>query len=226
MSNTQQNPAAGLPHDIRGLLPYHTPWWHYALGGLLAVVLGALLLWGLWSLRVHLRSKARPLPPVDPWDTLESRIRVLLPPGDFSRGPAQENYFFNLSLLLREAIELRTGIRATDLTLYELRTPLRRKLPFALQETEAVIGFLDRADMVKFASAPSNREEALGDHHRVLQWIDQLRPRAVEGVSSLPNDRIFEAQHGRSAAQYGRDMRLGESAQEGSHPTSRGGDVP
>lgn len=207
MNEPPTNVPAGLPHDIRGLLPYQTPWWHYALAALLAVMLGALLVWGLWHLRLHWKRRTQVVPPIDPWAVLESRIQVLLPPGDFPRGPVQETYFFNLSLLLREAIELRTRVPATDLTLYELRSPLRRKLPFAPEEIESVLGFLERADMVKFASASSQREEALGDQNRVQKWISQLRPRVSSTQDGLPSDRIFQA----SAAQKG-----GEHASPGS----------
>jgi hypothetical protein len=117
----------------------------------------------------------------------------MLPAGDFTRGAVQENYFYSLSLILREAVELRTGIRATDLTLYELKNPLRRSLPFKQEDIESVISFLERADMVKFAGAPSQREEALGDHRRVQGWVRELRPRPqpMAQESGMPSGAIF-----------------------------------
>jgi hypothetical protein len=219
MKSGGQNLAAGLPHDIRGLLPYQTPWWHYALAGLAAVVVAGLLAWGIWYLLKKRRSKAREERPVDPWDALESRLGVMLPPGEFPRGIVQENYFYSLSLILREAVELKTGIRATDLTLYELKNPLRRQLPFREEDIEAVIHFLERADMVKFAGAPSQREEALGDHGRVKMWVRELRPRPqpVGGDGSLSGGSIFLSEN-RRTAEY--RAPVGNSAPEGTHVPS------
>lgn len=193
MSSNGQNRVAGLPHDIRGLLPYQTPWWHYALAGLGATLVAGLVAWGIWNILKKRRSKIRDDRPVDPWDALEARLGVTLPPGEFSRGTVQENYFYSLSLLLREALELRTAIRATDLTLYELKSPLRRTQLLSKQDIESMLSFLERADMIKFAGAPSQRDEALGDHARVTGWVRELRPRP-EPVGQGP---IFGSQsHG------------------------------
>ena len=199
MSSNGQNLAAGLPHDIRGLLPYQTPWWHFALAGLGAILVAGLVAWGIWYLLKKRRPKIREERPVDPWDALESRLGGMLPPGDFTRGLVQENYFHSLSLLLREAVELRTAVRATDLTLYELKGPLRRTLPFKQEEVESLISFLERADMVKFAGAPSQREEALGDHRRVETWVRELRPRPepVGPVDSVGPASAVDSSRGR-----------------------------
>lgn len=201
MKSGGQNLVAGLPHDIRGLLPYQTPWWHYALGGVAAFIVAGLLAWGIWYLLKKRRTKIREERPVDPWDALESRLAVMLPPGEFPRGLVQENYFYGLSLILREAVELRTGIRATDLTLYELKNPLRRQLPFKQEDIESVIHFLERADMVKFAEAPSQREEALGDHGRVQRWVRDLRPRPepMAGDGTLSGGAIFSSENRRTS---------------------------
>jgi hypothetical protein len=214
MKSGGQNLAAGLPHDIRGLLPYQTPWWHYALAGVAAFIVAGLLAWGIWYLLKKRRKKMREERPVDPWDALESRLGVMLPPGEFPRGIIQENYFYSLSLILREAVELRTGIRATDLTLYELKNPLRRQLPFKQEDIESVIHFLERADMVKFAEAPSQREEALGDHERVRRWVRELRPRPepMAADAALSGGAIFTGENRRTSEYL---APKGDSAPEG-----------
>ena len=33
--------GGGLPHDVRGLMPFHTPWWEYVLYALAAVAVAA-----------------------------------------------------------------------------------------------------------------------------------------------------------------------------------------
>jgi hypothetical protein len=136
---------------------------------------------------------------VDPWATLGERLRRLLPPSQFAPGRDQETYYYELSLLLREALELKTAVRATDLTLGELRGPLRRHLQPSSFPVEDLLHFLERADMIKFAGVTSTREEALLEHQRVTQWVDDLRPRP-EVTLSAPSADIFvqDAKGGRS----------------------------
>jgi hypothetical protein len=168
----------GLPHDIRGLLPY-VPWGTYLLWFLLgaAALAGLLYLWKV----LKRRRKERPVAPVDPWDDLKGRLGRLRPQLPFGR-KEQEDFFFQLSLMLREAIELRTRIRATDLTSDELKEPLRRRLPLPPAGIQAVLAFLERADLVKFAEAPSDRgeaEEALG---QVGAWVRELTPKSIDAA--------------------------------------------
>jgi hypothetical protein len=185
-----QRPSGGqtgaLPHDIRGLVPYEAQWRRLALPALLALiavlVVTALALW--W--RRRRRRPAPVAPPEDPWDALLRRIRTLALKTPFER-LAQEEFFFELSMLLREGIELRTGVRATDLTFQELRAPLRAKLPLATAEVERVLGFCERADQVKFAGTGSDRAEADAARSTVDGWVRQLRPAPA---APLPADGV------------------------------------
>jgi hypothetical protein len=168
-----------LPHDIRGLLPY-VPWGTYILWFLIgAAALAALL----YFLRVRRRRRhERPAPPIDPWDDLKNRLRALRPGLPFGR-KEQEEFFFQVSLLLREAIELRTKIRATDLTCQELKEPLRRKLPMAQTDIDGILAFLERADMIKFAEAPSDRAEADTAAGQVAAWARELTPKSIDAAA-------------------------------------------
>lgn len=163
-----------LPHDIRGLVPYRgslLDYWPYA-AGLLALLLAlAGFLW--WRRR---RAALRPpAPPADPWDVLAGKLAQLTVPRPFGL-QEQAEYFFHLSLLLREAIELRTGLRATDLTLGELKAPLRNKLPLPTGDVDGVLAFLERADYVKFAGRPASTEEAVSAREQATTWARRLRP--------------------------------------------------
>lgn len=189
------NPQApgGLPHDVRGLMPFHTPWWEYVLYGLAVVaVAGALLLLSRFLLR---RRAAGEVAALDPWVGLTHRFRQLTVPVPFGTR-AQEDYFYALSLLVREGIELRTEIPATDRTLKELRDPLRKKLPLAPKDVEAVLQFLERADLVKFAGAPSDQAEAEACHAAAGRWLASLKPQHAEDhpFGALP-DGLAEAPH-------------------------------
>ncbi len=166
----------GLPHDIRGLLPYQTPWWVYGLWAMGGMLVLALAYWAYkyWKSRKKLAAEF----PVDPWDDLAGRLSALKPPLPFV-GKAQEDFFYLLSLLLREGVELRTGIPATDRTYKELKLPLQQKLPFGQTEVDAVLRFLERADWIKFAGVPSDVEEATACLATVERWVRDLKPALV-----------------------------------------------
>jgi hypothetical protein len=179
-------PAPQLPHDIRGLLPYSPPWWTYALYALIALAdIGATLAFVSW----RRRRGSLPAAPVDPWEALAARAQALEPRAPFARAE-QEEFFFHLSMILREGIELRTGIRATDLTYQELREPVRRKLPLPAADVDDVLAFCERADLVKFAAAETGRAEADEARGRVVQWLERLKPTPL---SDLPHGQISGA---------------------------------
>ncbi len=166
-----------LPHDVRGLMPFHTPWWEYALWALGAIAVAAALL--LLARYLMNRKGAGLAKGVDPWVNLTQRLRQLKIEGPFG-AEAQEEFFYRLSLLVREGIELRTEIPATDRTFKELREPLRKRLPLATKDVEAVLAFLERADMIKFAGAPSGVEEAQASLDQAGAWLGELKPKHAE----------------------------------------------
>lgn len=171
--------SAELPHDIRGLVPNTPPWWSFVILALLVIAAVVLAIW------LYRKWKGRKPTPaqstqIDPWASLHGRVGGMVVPTNFEPGRPQEDYFYGLSLLLREGVELRTRVPATDLTLQELKEPMRKKLPLATPEVNAVLEFLERADMIKFASAPSDRAEAEKFRGIVAGWLKKLEPRGDE----------------------------------------------
>jgi hypothetical protein len=166
-----------LPHDIRGVVADPTPWWVHALVLLAVVALAAALalvgrkVWRRW----RDGRKAKTVG-VDPWDVLLGEIKAMTPPDPLTREQAEE-YYFALSLKLRQAIERRTSVAATDMTTGELRDLLRRRLPLSPTDVKEVVDFLERADVVKFAAVPSDTVEAEAWKARALRWAESLRPR-------------------------------------------------
>ncbi len=166
-----------LPHDIRGVLPYRMTlldYLPYIAAGVAALTV-ALLALHFWRKR---HRAIKPAEPVDPWEVLFARLAAVTPGRPFE-GPAQVEFYFQLSLLLREAIERRTGVRATDSTLGELRVPLRKKLPLTPGAIEAVLAFLERSDLIKFAGFAATPDEALAAQEQVSAWARALKPLPV-----------------------------------------------
>ena len=189
--------AAGLPHDIRGTIFVPLPWWQIALIVLvaIAVLIAIFTAWKWWKKR----QANRPLPPRDPWDELQERLQVTQPPVPFTKA-AQIEYFAQLSLILREAIERRTQIPATDRTCQELKAPLRAKLPLKPTETEALLSFLERADFIKFAKAPTDTAEALSAHGHVVTWLRALVPLSIHQQNEQNHQGASDANEGANYA--------------------------
>jgi hypothetical protein len=183
--------AAVLPHDIRDIMPL--PFWGLspvAMG--LAVLMLVLVVFLLWALLRYLQKrkalKKAQIIPVDHWGQLLTAIRAVEVPNPLPK-EAAGNLFFELSLLLRQAIERRTRLAATDMTLQELKVPLETKLPLADTDKQAVWRFLERADQIKFADAPTNTAEALQGRALVEHAATLLRSVSAATVG-MPTDHI------------------------------------
>jgi hypothetical protein len=177
----------GLPHDVRGLVPYETPWYIYAGWVLAGVLICLLVIWAIkWFERYRERKNAIK-PPIDPWVDVKERIQSLTPDAQFEP-KAQIEFYYELSMLLRECIELRTKIRATDLTYQELKKPLESKLPLKTDGVSGVLAFLERADLIKFAEQPATLAEATAAKAQVSRWASMLTPRQdeIQQITSTP----------------------------------------
>jgi hypothetical protein len=170
----------GLPHDIRGLVPYETPWYMYAayVGAGVLLALAIYLLYKWWQRKQA--NKVIPEVVVDHWAEVKKKIKHSHPQEPFEK-PQQIEFFYQMSLLLRECIELRTKIRATDLTYQELKDPIDRKLPLKSNEKTDILLFLERADMIKFAEKKTTLDEAREYKKQIGLWASMLTPRAEIG---------------------------------------------
>ena len=85
-------------------------------------------------------------------------------------------FFFSLSLLFRKSIEATSDIYATDLTVRELKVPIKTKILPLRSRSNEVIEFLERAEVIKFAGAKTSVDEALEYKKMVIEWMSKLRP--------------------------------------------------
>lgn len=173
-----------LPHGMRGLI--EAPLWGMSIFQLIvaALLLIAIGVCGLFFYRwLRRRRQLNVQVAPDPWSVLIARLRAIKIAPDFSQ-QAQGDFFFELSWLLREAIEQRLAIPATDMTLRELRDPLQLKLPLRDGSKEGLWRFLERADLVKFAEAPATRAEALAALAQVEEWVRELIPPVGENAAA------------------------------------------
>ncbi|MDQ3231700.1 MAG: hypothetical protein M3Q07_07755 [Pseudobdellovibrionaceae bacterium] len=168
--------APQLPHGIMGLQPEAFPWMPVMLGSLACLAL-ALIGWFLWT-RLRRRSSHRPVTPVtrpvDPWLRVEQRLQTLDIQEPWSREVC-EDFFFQLSFVLREALELRTGLPITGQTLAETRTSLEKSPALSANFQQDLIKFLSLSEQLKFAGQWLGAAESLEWREKVKAWVEQLR---------------------------------------------------
>lgn len=176
--NPPNGKAAELqpPHDISGLTPKPPPykeWAFYACLSLLVVFL-VLFLYKKLRRRVVPDIIKPSKPKLDPRAGLKGRLQRLQISDSFGKSEREE-YFFELSLILRNFIEIKTSLKLTDMTYREIEKSLRQeRLPFANEEIEQILSFLSKADQIKFACRQVGVIEAEKDKEQVVEWIRNL----------------------------------------------------
>jgi thiol:disulfide interchange protein len=169
-----------VPHGIVGLKPQAFPWMTFILIGL-GLLLLALIAFYVWR---HMRRRAalkpRTLAPAaeDPWQRLVMSVDKLAPAEPWTR-EACEDFFFRLSFVLREALELHTGQPITGQTWAETKRSLEKSPALSANFQEDLIKFLSLADQLKFAGQWRDAAESLEWWEKVKAWILQLRRGAL-----------------------------------------------
>ena len=145
----------------------------------LAVVIAmAVAAWRWWKKRkANARRAGDPVVASGPGRVQELLTRVReLTPGEPFDAREREEFYWRLGLALRTAVEWRTGIGATSLTVRELREPLRKKLPLPSQETAEAIALLERGEGIKFAGVPVTPADAVAARDLTAKLIGRLFP--------------------------------------------------
>lgn len=168
-----------LPHDIESLTPFSSFWRSEWLWGAILALLVVVLIYYLLK---RLSKSEGVTADSSRQKTLQERIRETfcriesLPvPEPFTKAD-QEEFFFTLSMLFREYVELCTSIPATGLTSRELKAPFLEKLPMDRDTIQTVLGFFAFADNIKFSKQQTTSEEARRYIKEVVEWLRQIKP--------------------------------------------------
>ncbi len=154
---------------LKGLFTFRSYAWIWWLLGIAIVALLGFLIWkkqtdaGLFGLE-----KAGPKKPPEQnaWEALHE-----LEDSDLLTTGQHKEFYFQLSLILRQYLEERFGMSALDKTSSELLIEFRRvSLPSEL--TSMLRSFFDDADLVKFAKLVPAEQEIVDDLNRVKQFIN------------------------------------------------------
>jgi hypothetical protein len=172
-------PTDGQAEDIRDLKPLRRiqprwpwPWIGVAIAGVLAL-LGA----ALYFLRRARRGLEEPATP--PHERAFELLRALRET-DFEDPEAVRRFYFSISEAIREYVEGRYGLNATDLTTEEIVSALPTLEKLGGEERGSLRLFLVDTDQVKFADHEPSQPEIEETYERALDFVETTRPMELE----------------------------------------------
>ena len=160
--------------DIRGLKPIERrpnqiPWMWIGVGGLV-ILAGSLLAW--WMLR---RRSAAVEAAIPPHERAFARLDALRAT-DFGDRQAVRRFCFAISEIVREYVEGRFGLNATDLTTEEIIDDLPSIAELSAPHQQELIHFLRSTDQVKFAGSDPDPSGIERIYESALSFVEATRP--------------------------------------------------
>ena len=165
------DPQAAELQDTIEPVDIPVPWWWWACGGLAAGLAAALSAWWWKRRRERLAAPRVVLPHEAALAALESLLAEnLLADGDF------KGFYLRLSDIVRHYIEERFGLRAPEQTTEEFLAALASSAKVRVDHKALLRGFLEQADIVKFAKHVPPAREVSGAVDAARQFIRQTEP--------------------------------------------------
>ncbi|MCH9652058.1 MAG: hypothetical protein K0U98_27760 [Deltaproteobacteria bacterium] len=163
--------------DIRDVKPLRQvkdqqPWGWIGAGILALSAAIALFLW--WR-----RRPAKVVPPV-PAHELAFRALDELRDTNFEDAEAVRRFYFQISEVVRNYVEGRFGLNATDLTTEEILPALELLPQLSQQPAEDLRSFLLHTDQVKFADQTPTEEDIKNTYESALGFVEATRPTESE----------------------------------------------
>lgn len=142
---------------------------------LLAVV--AAIIYGV----VRARRKRTLDAQVSAYDHAVRRLEWLIGRGAPDAGHA-DDWFVELSGIVRQYLEGRFGLRASELTTEEFLQEARRAAELLGPQRELLAAFLERCDRVKFAGYRPDADESMATLHAARAFVEETRLRPQEAA--------------------------------------------
>jgi hypothetical protein len=169
-----------LPADTAGVeikdivKPKSLPvrWWPYALGAF--IVLALVAIWYFLFRKKLGQMEIPAVPPEPPFDKAIRELTILKETDLPGKGKIKQ-FYVELSEILRRYIEGRFDIKAVEATTYELKRLLKHP-ELSKEQTHAILEFLSRSDLVKFAKFQPTPEFPGNDYEMVRGLVISTKP--------------------------------------------------
>lgn len=145
-----------------------------------SVVGGLLVITLLFMLLRH--RKAAPPPRIPPEELAYREFEWLLAQ-EFTERDELKEFYFHLSRIVREYIERRFGLRAPESTTEEFLEDLARSDDLSASHKSLLRGFLEKADLVKFARYAPGGDEITASFEAAKNFVAETRPQLEEVTS-------------------------------------------
>lgn len=164
------SPKAEDINEIKPPFPFPNYWLLLVPAAAVLLAVAAYLAWVLFRKLQRVREQART--PLSPWDEALAALAGLPVQQWLADGRVQQ-YYYSLSEILKRYIERRYEFNAAEQTSTEIIAEMKRlKTPFR----EEFVGFIRRADLVKYAKYRPTAEELPEAIEAVRGMIIRSRP--------------------------------------------------
>jgi hypothetical protein len=158
--------------DIVGPKSLPVRWWPYALGAF--IVLALIAVWYFLFRKKLSQMEIPTAPPEPPFDKAIRELTILKETDLPGKGKIKQ-FYIELSEILRRYIEGRFDIKAVEATTYELKRLLKHP-ELTKEQTQAILEFLSRSDLVKFAKFQPTPELPGNDYESVRGLVISTKP--------------------------------------------------
>ncbi len=177
----------GNLRPLKGLFDFKSYLWIWVLIGLFIATIGGYLGWRWFNLHRRKISGEPEGPPRPPEELAWEAIHKLEDADLIHSGQIKE-FYYQLSVILRDYLERRYRLSALDRTTSELLSEFRRQ-NFDSALTSIGRDFFENADLVKFAKFTPGENEVTDDLNRVKQFINLTTPKKQE-TGPAPHEEI------------------------------------
>jgi hypothetical protein len=159
-----------LPHEIKGLVDYDLSFFWLII---IAVIVAICIFIYLFLQKKKIKKNKTKLSKQELFRLLINEIIAIKPIAPFVY-EKQRQFYFDLDFKFRQVIELSEDVRATDLTINELKRALTKLNFFNSLVVVEMLKFFDISQKVKFAKKPSSESEALQMKNNILVWTKKI----------------------------------------------------
>lgn len=159
--------------DIKGPLPAHINLALLAMNILIVLIVAAIAVF------FYIKNKRKQVmvqKPIIPAHVIAlEKLNILRKQDLISRGMIKE-FYFRLSLIIRQYLEDRFRLRAPEMTTEEFLNHLKDSQTLSIEHKKSLKDFLNHCDMVKFAKYKPPVDESDSSFYYAQQLIEQTKP--------------------------------------------------